>query len=376
MPSRPHRRILLCVTGLSPQVITETLYALATGHSFVPDEIHVITTHEGAERVRLSLLDPDAGHYFALCQDYADYGLDAERIRFGAQTLHIIAGADRKPLDDIRSEADNAAAADTIMAVVRELTGDPDNTVHASIAGGRKTMGFYLGYAMSLFGREQDRLSHVLVTPPFESLGEFYFKPRKGRRIELPRENRYLHTDDAEITLADIPFVRLRGHLDRGLLTDGANYSDTVRRTQRSLGPAELVLDTASRTVRCGDETITLAPTLFAFYAWFVRRLLAGNPGIHWSQKSAADEFLAEYAAVVSEYSGDYEDAERSLDYGMTREFFDPKKAKINELLRNALGPATASDYLIQNLGKLPKTRYQLHGLTLRPEQVRFGVVE
>jgi CRISPR-associated protein (TIGR02584 family) len=28
--------------------------------------------------------------------------------------------------------------------------------------GERKTMGFYVGYALSLFGRAQDRLSHVI----------------------------------------------------------------------------------------------------------------------------------------------------------------------------------------------------------------------
>ena len=30
-------------------------------------------------------------------------------------------------------------------------------------------MGFYLGYALSLYGRTQDRLSHVLVSSPYES---------------------------------------------------------------------------------------------------------------------------------------------------------------------------------------------------------------
>jgi CRISPR-associated protein (TIGR02584 family) len=58
---------------------------------------------------------------------------------------------------------------------VRELTADPDCAIHASIAGGRKTMGFYLGYALSLFGRPQDRLSHVLVSSPFESNQNFFY---------------------------------------------------------------------------------------------------------------------------------------------------------------------------------------------------------
>lgn len=52
------RRILLAVTGLSPQLVTETPYAVAVAgeKSFRPSEIHLITTAEGAERARLTLL--------------------------------------------------------------------------------------------------------------------------------------------------------------------------------------------------------------------------------------------------------------------------------------------------------------------------------
>ena len=43
------KNILLAVTGLSPQVITETLYALHQINRRV-DAIHVITTRDGKER--------------------------------------------------------------------------------------------------------------------------------------------------------------------------------------------------------------------------------------------------------------------------------------------------------------------------------------
>lgn len=50
-PAEFSRRILLAVTGLSPQVVTETLYALAVaqGRPFVPTEVHLVTTAKGAE---------------------------------------------------------------------------------------------------------------------------------------------------------------------------------------------------------------------------------------------------------------------------------------------------------------------------------------
>lgn len=65
-PDRPEsypRRILLAVTGLSPQIVTETVYALAIKQTpaFVPTEIHLITTGKGAEHARLNLLSDSIG---------------------------------------------------------------------------------------------------------------------------------------------------------------------------------------------------------------------------------------------------------------------------------------------------------------------------
>ena len=67
----PHR-ILLTVTGRTPQVVTETLYALACRpgpgeRRFVPTEIHLITTAEGAQDARIALLDPKDGWFQRLC---------------------------------------------------------------------------------------------------------------------------------------------------------------------------------------------------------------------------------------------------------------------------------------------------------------------
>ncbi len=55
-PASFPRRILLAVSGLSPQIVTETIYALAAKpeRNFVPTEVHLITTREGAQRAALS----------------------------------------------------------------------------------------------------------------------------------------------------------------------------------------------------------------------------------------------------------------------------------------------------------------------------------
>lgn len=63
------KNILLAVTGLSPQVITETLYVLHQNNRHV-DAIHVITTRDGKEKVYSDLLGGKKGHYFRYLEEY------------------------------------------------------------------------------------------------------------------------------------------------------------------------------------------------------------------------------------------------------------------------------------------------------------------
>jgi integrase len=87
--SYPHR-ILLAVTGLSPQVVTETIYALAMRGEprFVPTEVHLLTTREGAHRARLALLSQDPGWFQRLITDYAHLHRIARSVVEAQRGLH------------------------------------------------------------------------------------------------------------------------------------------------------------------------------------------------------------------------------------------------------------------------------------------------
>ena len=360
LPDAYPRRILLAVTGLSPQVVTETLHALATaeGAPFVPTEIHLITTGEGRHRAELALLSNDPGWFHRLREDY---GLP--EIAFGLENIHCINNADGKPLDDIRSPADNEKLADLITATVRELTADDNAALHASIAGGRKTMGFYLGYALSLFGRPQDRLSHVLVNEPFESCWDFFY-PTPYSKVITTRDNKLVDTRDAQISLAEIPFVRLRHELDPQWLDGDAPFSETVAAAQRALQPPELIIDIQHQRIRAGGIDIDLPPRELALYAVFARRLLNGEGPLPAPVKDAPDKdwairFLEQYRAIRSNEADDTDRTEKALVKGMDGDYFSSTKSKLHKRLRKTLGKTGAEPYLIDDGGARPR-RYRL----------------
>lgn len=123
------RRILLAVSGLSTQIVTETIYALAaqSPSPFIPAVVHLITTREGAQHAELSLLSDDLGWFRRLCADYRLPPFATTR-----QHIHFVRDALERDMVDIRSVADNQAAAEFITSRVREFTGDPDCALHVS----------------------------------------------------------------------------------------------------------------------------------------------------------------------------------------------------------------------------------------------------
>ena len=354
------RRILLAVTGLSPQIVTETVYALATGTpAWVPHEVHIVTTTEGAHRATLALLSETRAWFARLLAEH-----DLPAIKFSRDNVHVLTRRDGTPLDDIRTAQDNVCAADGIAEMVRRLSLDPRAELHVSLAGGRKTLGFFMGYALSLYGRPQDRLSHVLVSEPFESSWEFFYPTRTETLIQT-RDGRLVDCRTAQVTLADIPFVRLRDGLPDELLSGRGSFSEAVAQAQRAALPLALAFDAGACAVGAGGETIALKPFEFALYAWLAERALAGQPGAHWSDDDFVAEFLARYARLVPPASGDYERVEQALSRGVTKDNIDPHKSRINARLDAALGRRFAAPYRIATTQLIAGTRYRRFGLEL-----------
>ena len=369
----PHtfpRRILLAATGLSPPIVTETLYALVTSGSapFAPTGIHLITTVQGARLARAALLHPDGGQFHALLRDYPAAG----RPRFDESHIHIVRDTAGAELADIRTPEENSIAADAIAALVGQFTADDQSALHVSIAGGRKTMGFYLGYAFSLYARPQDRLSHVLVNAPFEAHPEFFYPPVKPRRL-ASRTGGHIDTADAVVSLAEIPVVRLRHGLPRALQQRSARFSEAVAAIQASLAPPELAINLKTPSAACGGMLVPMKPQLLAWFTWWAW-LAQRQPGAHYLHWSEAKEkelgaFLAIYRTVVGRNAPEYVAASKRLAAGMEKEFFQENNSKLERSLKDALGPI-AVPYLLRQLGERPHTR---RGLDLDPASIHLA---
>lgn len=354
----PPRRILMCVSGMSPAVITETLFVLLTQDiPFVPDEIHVVTTATGKGKVLETLLKPHTGHFYQMMHDYSP----GTFIRFDADTVHVI-GQTRQvvtastaswlpgliaatgpqfedvELDDITSDADNKAAADTIYRVMRELKNVPSTKLHASVAGGRKSMSFYMGHAFSLLADIDDTLSHVLINDPFEnSQLNFFYPPRRPLDLEWTDskgEVRTVSTDQADVKLAELSVLKLGGLMGKDWPAKAKTSFDfAVRLAQAALAVPNLVLkieDDVGFLEVCG-ECIELPPQQFAVFALYALARKHANE-LPDGAALAPEDFSSSFWEALSEkLHGGRFSAETKK--------FDHVRSKIHDALLNAVGP-------------------------------------
>lgn len=359
--------VLFVVTGLSPQVVTECLYALHQQGDVLPTEVHLLSTSEGAERARLTLIKD---HWFE--RFLHDYRLTG--VTFSEAFIHVLQDEQQQALSDIRSCEDNRILADTITHYVRQFTADPAIGLQVCITGGRKTMGFYAGYALSLYGRQQDRLSHVLVSADYESHPQFYYPTPYSNIIYAHDASRKpLDTQNAEVILADIPFVRLRHGLDQSLLQGQSSFTQTVHFAQQAFAAPQLTIDQGAGQLIIQQQRIALPPVDFAFYLWLLHRQASRLedvkcPADGAPETSYAHHYLQIYQKLHGVKASARDRTENTLTEGMSKAFFEQRKSRIQQQLKAALQSA-AEPYLIQAVGKRPLTRYRI---MLEQNQIEF----
>ncbi len=174
--------ILLAVTGMSPAVLTETVWAFGAS-SGQKRRMHYSRSRccDHDERwLRLPLPGQNCSARIAFGNPYAKRSSALDTIPIPSLCFGVTGdcvkvftrrtGGNPVELKDISNEAESAAVADFITDELWGHVAKPDTRVIASISGGFKTMSALLFVGMSLLGRNEDLTTHVLVNQPFDEI--------------------------------------------------------------------------------------------------------------------------------------------------------------------------------------------------------------
>ena len=369
------KNILLAVTGLSPQVITETLYALFSEGRPV-HEVQVITTRRGQEEIYKNLLAPEG--IFQRFLD--DFQIDRQSIHFSRETIHVLHDKDGRAIDDISSLDDNEALLKLCLERVFHFTSPQSQAVFFLIAGGRKTMSACLTAAAQFYGRPQDRIYHVLVTPEFESCRDFWYPPPKPVLIDVKNHNGLpckMETSLAKIQLVAMPFVSMRPYLTDDMLKSVQAPADLLSAMICDDKPI-LTVDMTQSKLIFGKRQVDVHPGYLALYAWFARRKKECEEPKGCRNCTGCfveiNEVIGDVKGMTSLYravSGSRLTSEMSDSgiSGLTVENFQSYKSKLKKIIENGFGQSSSKQLIIQSHGRRPDTRY---GLLLDKERIRL----
>jgi len=370
--NRPGADILFSLLGMSPGVLTETLWALAAENPPVfPDMVVVLTTEEGSKRLTEFLLESGNWDKFVqvLCERY---GACEGKLRFGPAQDHIRlfprpdGGGN---LEEITNAVESEAAADYMMRCLREFTEDPGTRVIASIAGGRKTMSALLLSCMSLLGRTQDRLCHVLVSRPYDDprLTPPFLFPEPAVVHSVPGAETEHPSEQAVIELIEVPFVRVRGWYERDHHSSPPSYMSLVRQVQQSAPPPAnypvVSLGTMTGALKIGSLVINLSATEFAVASALLRRSASGKPMKSWSDLEPDIMELRHRTNVPPKMRWLHDFQESDFD-------FDEDMRKLGERIRRRIRGAGGDKSLARSVIPHIKGRIELYpGSKIRIEE-------
>ncbi len=377
------KEILIFVAGATPQIITETIYALAhLDPPVYPDKVYIITTTTGRKRIEDTIIKKKILNLMA-----DEYNMPPINL---TDDSFIVVSDNNGSFEDIRSKEENEAMGDAITSFIREKAKDMNCRLHCSLAGGRKTMSFYMGSALQLFGRPWDKLYHVLVTPEFESNPDFFYKPKKHKLIECRMPDgkiKKINTKDAQIELAELPFIRLGNKIS----LHGRGFSELVSEGQREIDTATmqplLIVDLSERTLYIGDRLIEMVPVELMIYTAFLKQktLHCKYPERQYcldcaecfqiladfSGRPAVEGMAKDYKRIYRDQPLKYEEFLSRWTDGIAVEIVRQNISKINRTLKEQLQDETLLPYYsVTALKKYGSSRY---GVRVEKGKIRIG---
>ena len=356
--------VLLILCGISPAIITETVWALR--HD-LPEKIVVITTQQGAACIREELFS--SGIWKQLkTQLYAQspvfFGDNSSSIRLIPQNFWS------NDAEDVQSSQDSEEFADFLLDQLRQFTENADVRLTFSISGGRKTMSVIGALCLSLLGRREDKMCHVLVKPPFDrnDLSPKFYYPQKHQRYQLPDGSCY-QDEDAEITLCEIPYVHQR-YIFGERVTQLGSYRNLVASANGILNPSASAILTVypqESQIEIGTKKIALPFGDFLLYYFLVLRRSKDLPALNGTKTLYEEFFDAMQIFPADGLTGKIADCHYEI---MCR------LKKLNaENLRKVISSITGRFHKLQipiSSGIYPSPKRGQYGLTIAKEHIHI----
>jgi len=242
------KNILVCVAGITPQVITEAYYYLVSIKKVKIDELYVLTTLKHKDLMVFNI--PNTINEINNLLKISDFEFSSDNILSADDEVGYPGNLNNKEIYN---------TTDLIFDFFSSKTQE-NNKLYCCLSGGRKTMTVDMAMAFSLFAREDDELFHIFPNP------DFYPSERYYPKNEVEEKSLYYFPK---------PIYRLRDKLP--FLNDGQKISfrELISKTQETLDDTvvldDLIIDIDNRIIKIGKKSAVLQPLTFAVFLFFAK---------------------------------------------------------------------------------------------------------
>lgn len=165
--------------------------------------------------------------------------------------------------------------------------------------------------------------------------------------------------------MVDIPFIPLRDHIPKSLLSNTLSFNDTIHLARRCIGDTpQLKIDLNSNELCIQNQTIKLDPIQLCFYAWLCERAKKRpQKEDHWVNVLDEDhrkEFNAFYKKHMK-HEGHFErhveryaHSQNTIDLGE----FSTYKSRVNGKIKACLGLGSLPFEIKKEKNKQHKTNF------------------
>jgi len=360
-----HKNILIVVSGLTPQVVSETLFCLCVQKNIPLHEIYIVTTIEGKKNIKEYYFNNRVTGKkegpFNLRQEISDmcklYKITPPVFSETSKYI-IIADEETLQMPDVRTDNENRLFPNLISNFIRKKSGENNTTLYCSLSGGRKTMSAYMGFALSIYARENDKLYHVLADDRFEKTGKFY--PHKKDNGD-------------SLVLSEVPFLRLRNILADKIDIEHKSYGDMIDFSQQQIEKMSadiMFIDTKEHKITVNNKSFKMPAIQLAVYIHMIMSKEKPEDEIlimDYQTRKVAAEVMDIYCKITRKTKEEYDSRlndNQKKDIWWNKGFKNimPVRTKINDLIYDNIDdPRLADEYSITTKKVYGSSKYEIY---------------